>query len=166
MRDGFRLTCTNTRGWFFTIARSTRSTTVPDLFALFMFYKGHRFFTEDVNLIRPYLEDFWRTDFSTLPATIALIRINGNVPVPGPILKSIISYDVISFFTLSIFGLNPQSAIRNPQPVIRLFFRSLPFPSSTKLVQTKLLQCHRRAECQRDICDRYTLSCSKLDQPF
>ena len=66
-----------------------------------MFYKGHRFFSEDVNLVRPYFEDFCRTYSSTLTATIALIRINGNIPVAGPILKSIISYHCFALLSPS-----------------------------------------------------------------
>jgi hypothetical protein len=57
-----------------------------------MFYKGHEFFTEDVNLIRPHLEDFRRTDFRALAATIALVRVDGDIPIARPIPKTIIGY--------------------------------------------------------------------------
>jgi len=80
-----------------------------------MFYKGHRFLTEDVNLIRPYFKDFWGTDFSTLTAAIALIRINGSVPVPGPILTSVIGDHVISFYS---FDFRIKSATCNPKSAI------------------------------------------------
>jgi hypothetical protein len=90
MRDGFQFAYTDARGRFFTIVRSARCTTVSDPLTLFVFYKSDWFFTQDFNLVRPHFEDFWRTDFNTLPATIAFIRINSNIPIAGPILESII----------------------------------------------------------------------------
>jgi hypothetical protein len=57
-----------------------------------MLYKGHGFFTEDINLIRTHLEDLGWTDFRALAATIALVRVDGDVPVARPIPKTIIGY--------------------------------------------------------------------------
>jgi hypothetical protein len=59
-----------------------------------MFYKGHGFFTEDINLIRPHLEDFGRADFRALAATIALVRVDGDIPIARAVLKTIVSYHI------------------------------------------------------------------------
>jgi hypothetical protein len=72
-----------------------------------MLYKGHGFFTEDINLIRPHLEDFGRADFRALAATIALVRVDDDIPVARPILKTIIGYHVVSFFPLTL-SLSPS----------------------------------------------------------
>jgi hypothetical protein len=87
------------RSWFaschagrrlLTITWLARSTTVPDLLALLVLYKSHWFFSENINLIRSYFKDLRRADFSTLATSITLICINGDIPVAGPILKSIV----------------------------------------------------------------------------
>jgi len=96
VRDGFCFTDFGTGCWFFPIARLARSATIPDLLALVMFYKGHRFFTEDVNLVRPYFKDFCQTNLWALPASIAFVRIDGDIPVARAILKPIIGYHVFS----------------------------------------------------------------------
>jgi hypothetical protein len=57
-----------------------------------MFYVGYGFFTEDVNFVRTHLENFDRTDFRALAATIALVRVDGDIPVARPIPKTIIGY--------------------------------------------------------------------------
>jgi hypothetical protein len=96
VRDGFRLTGSDTGWWLFTITRSARSTAIPDLLALLMFYRGHRLFTEDVNLVRSYFKEFWRTDLLALTAPIALVRIDDDVPITGAILETIIGYHASS----------------------------------------------------------------------
>jgi len=63
-----------------------------------MFYRGHRPFTEDVNLVRSYFKDSWRTDLLALTAPIALVRIDDDVPITGAILETIIGYHLFSFF--------------------------------------------------------------------
>lgn len=60
-----------------------------------MLYKGHRFFTKDVNFIRPYFKDFGWANFWALTASIAFVRIDGDIPVAGPIPKTIIGNHVI-----------------------------------------------------------------------
>jgi len=92
MSDGLRFTDSHTRCWFCTIARSARSAAILDLLALLLFHKCDGFFAEDVNLVRTHLEDFGRTDFRALAATIALVHVDGDIPVAGPILKTIIGY--------------------------------------------------------------------------
>jgi len=62
-----------------------------------MLYKGHRFFTKDVKLIWPCFKDFCWTNFWALTASIAFVRIDGDIPVAGPIPKTIIGNHVISF---------------------------------------------------------------------
>jgi hypothetical protein len=57
-----------------------------------MLYKGHGFFAEDVNLIRTHLEDFGRTNFRALAAAIALVRVDGDIPIARAVLKTIIGY--------------------------------------------------------------------------
>jgi hypothetical protein len=95
MRDGLRFTDSHTRCWFCPIARSARSAAILDLLALLLFHKCDGFFAEDVNLVRTHLEDFGRTDFRALAATIALVRIDGDIPVARPIPKTIIGYHFI-----------------------------------------------------------------------
>ena len=80
----------------FPIARSARGAAIPDLLALLMFYKGHRFFTEDVDLVRSYFKDFCWTNLQALPASIAFIRIDGDIPVTRAVLKTIIGNHVFS----------------------------------------------------------------------
>ena len=96
MSDGLRFTDSHTRCWFCTIARSARSAAILDLLALLLFHKCDGFFAEDVNLVRTHLEDFGRTDFRALAATIALVRVDGDIPVARAVLKTIIGYHVIS----------------------------------------------------------------------
>jgi hypothetical protein len=95
MSDGLRFTDSYTRRWFCTIARSARSAAILDLLALLLFHKCDGFFAEDVNLVRTYLYDFGRTDFRALAATIALVRVDGDIPVARPIPKTIIGYHFI-----------------------------------------------------------------------
>jgi hypothetical protein len=90
MGDGLRFTDSHTRCWVCTIARSARSTAILDLLALLMFHKGHGSFTEDINLVRTHIEDFGRTDFRALAATIALVRVDGDIPVARAIPETII----------------------------------------------------------------------------
>jgi hypothetical protein len=96
VRDGFYFTDFDTGCWFFPIARLTGSAAIPDLLALLMFYKGHRFFAEDVNLVWPYFKDFCRTNLWALTASIAFVRIDGDIPVARAVLKTIIGYHVFS----------------------------------------------------------------------
>jgi hypothetical protein len=97
VRDGFRFANSDTGCWFSAIARSTRSATIPDLLALLMLYKGHRFFTKDVKLIWPYFKDFCWTNFWALTASIAFVRIDGDIPVARAIFKTIIGNHVFPF---------------------------------------------------------------------
>jgi hypothetical protein len=92
MSDGLLFADSHTRGWFCTIARLARGTAILDLLPLLFYHKCDGFFAEDVNLVRTHLEDFGRTDFRALAATIALVRVDGDIPVAGPILKTIIGY--------------------------------------------------------------------------
>jgi hypothetical protein len=80
MGDGFWFTDANTGRRFISIARVTRSAMIPDLLAVLMLYKGYRFFTEDVDLIRPYFKDFCWTDLYALTTSIAFFRIDGDIP--------------------------------------------------------------------------------------
>jgi hypothetical protein len=61
-----------------------------------MLYKGHRFFTKDVKLIRSYSKDFCWTNFWALTASIAFVRIDGDIPVARAVLKTIIANHVFS----------------------------------------------------------------------
>jgi len=90
VRDGLPLTDTDTGGRFLPIPRSARSAAILDLLALLLFHKGDGFFAEDVNLIRTHLEDFGRTDFRTVAATIALVRVDGDIPITRAIPKTIV----------------------------------------------------------------------------
>jgi hypothetical protein len=67
-----------------------------------MLHKGHGFFTEDVNLIRPHLENFGGADSGTFAAAIALIRVDDDIPIARAVLKTIIGYH--DFPPLSRFG--------------------------------------------------------------
>jgi hypothetical protein len=67
-----------------------------------MLYKGYGFFTKDIHLIRPHLEDFGRADFRALAATIALVRVDGDIPIARAVLKTIVSYHNLP--PLSKFG--------------------------------------------------------------
>jgi hypothetical protein len=62
-----------------------------------MFHKGYGFFSKDVNLIRPHPENFGRTDFRALTAPTALGRVDDDIPIARPVLKTIIGYHVFSF---------------------------------------------------------------------
>jgi hypothetical protein len=62
-----------------------------------MLYKGHRFFTKDVDLIRSYFKDFCRTNLRALTASIAFVRIDGDIPVARAVLKTIIGNHVFPF---------------------------------------------------------------------
>ena len=66
--------------WFFPIARPAWSATVPYFLSLLVFYKSHGFFTEDINLIRPYFKDFCWTGSGTLTASIAFVCVDGDIP--------------------------------------------------------------------------------------
>jgi len=100
VRDGLWLADPDTGCWFITVAGSAGSATIPDFVSLFMLYKGDRFSAEDVDLIRPHLEDFDRADFKTLSAAVALVRIDDDIPVVRPIFKTIIGYHVLFVFLL------------------------------------------------------------------
>ena len=108
MSDGFSFTDYCTRRWFRTTARSTRSAAILDLLALLVFHKCHGFFAEEVNLVRTHLEDFGRTDFRALAATIAPVRVDGNIPVARPVPKTVIGYHFCFLFAYS------WDVIRNP----------------------------------------------------
>jgi hypothetical protein len=95
------------RSWFaschagrqrLTITWLARSTTVPDLLPLLVLYKSHWFFSENINLIQSYFKDLRRADFSTLATSITLICINGDIPVAGPVFKTVIGYHDLSWF--------------------------------------------------------------------
>ena len=92
MRDGVWFTDSDTGCWFITVAGVAGSAAIPDFFSLRMFYKDDGFLAEDVDLVRPHLEDFGRTDFRALAAPSALIRVDDDIPVAGPVLKTIIGY--------------------------------------------------------------------------
>jgi hypothetical protein len=115
MGDGFWFTSADTGCWFCTIARPAGSATVPELPALLMLHKGYRFFTEDINFIRPHFKDFCWADFLALTASIALICVDDDIPVARPILKPIIGNHVISFLFFAFWNEigNPQSEIGN-----------------------------------------------------
>lgn len=100
MSDGLWFTDSNTRCWLRTIARSAGSATIPDLLALLMLHKGYGFFTEDVNLIRPHLENFGRTDPGTFAAAVTLIRVDDDIPIARAVLKTIIGYHALFPFLL------------------------------------------------------------------
>jgi len=90
-----------------------------DLLALLLFHKCDGFFAEDVNLVRTHLEDFGRTDFRALAATIALVRVNGDIPIARAVLKTIIGYHVISFLFFPLYHrFRTKSAIYNPKSAI------------------------------------------------
>jgi hypothetical protein len=79
-----------------------------------MLYKGHGFFTEDIHLVRPHLEDFGRADFRALAATIALVRVDDDIPIAGAVFKTIVGYHVLPFFLLTL-SLSPQRPCHNRQ---------------------------------------------------
>jgi hypothetical protein len=82
MGDGFWLTGLDAGCRFFTTTRLARGARIPDLFSFLMFYESHGIFSEDIDLIGTNFERLRRTDFHALPATVAFIRINGDIPVP------------------------------------------------------------------------------------
>ena len=92
MRNGLRFTNSHTRGWLCTIARSASGTVILDLLPLLLFHQCDGFFAEEVNFVRTHLEDLGRADFRTLAAAITPVRVNGDIPVAGPIRKTIIDY--------------------------------------------------------------------------
>jgi hypothetical protein len=96
MRDGFGFTNPDAGSWFLTIARLAWSAAIPYFLACLVFNKGHWFFTEDVNLIRSYFKDICRTNLLALPASIAFVRIDGDIPVSRAILETIIGNHVFS----------------------------------------------------------------------
>jgi len=102
VRDGLWFTDSDTGCSFITVAGAAGSAAIPDFFPLLMLYKGHGFLAENVDLVRPHLEDFGWTDFRALAAASALIRIDDDIPVAGPVLKTIIGYHNLS--PISRFG--------------------------------------------------------------
>jgi hypothetical protein len=169
MRDGLRLADSDTGCRFNSVTGTARSTAVLHPFTPLMFYKCHRFFTEDINLIRPHLEDFGLADFRALAATIALVRVDDDIPVARPILKTVIGYHVFSFSPLTL-SLSRQSLRLETEgrgnKRITLFSHSSLCPFSAEHFQRGLPRSPLRAVCQRDNRDRYTLSCSKPVLPF
>ncbi len=95
MSDGLRFTDSHTRSWFCTIARPARSAAILDLPALLLFHKCDEFFAEEVNFVRTHLEDFGRTDFRAFAATVALVRVDRDIPIAGPIPETIMGYHFI-----------------------------------------------------------------------
>ena len=73
----------------------TRCAGIADLLPFFMFYKSDGFFPEDINLIRTDFQRPGRADFHTFTASIALVCIDSDIPVAGPILKPIIGNHII-----------------------------------------------------------------------
>jgi hypothetical protein len=81
MGDGFRPTGSHAWCRFCTIPRLAGGARIPDFLSLVAFHKGDRFFSEDIDLIGTDFERLWRTDFHALPAAVAFIRIDGDIPV-------------------------------------------------------------------------------------
>ncbi len=84
-----------------TITWLARSTAVPDLVALFVLHKSYWFFSENINLIRSDFKDLRRTDFSTLSTSITPTCINGDIPVAGTILKTVVGNHILASFPAS-----------------------------------------------------------------
>jgi hypothetical protein len=98
MGNGFCFTGCDAGCRLCTVCRLARSAGIPDLLPFLMFYENHGFFPEDINLIRSYFKDLRRADFHTLTASVTFIGVDGDIPVPGPILKPIIGNHIISAF--------------------------------------------------------------------
>ena len=78
------------------VTRFTRGATVSDLLVLLMLYKSHRFFSENINLIRSYFKNLRRAEFSTVAASIALVCIDDDKPVAGTVFKTIVGNHFVS----------------------------------------------------------------------
>jgi hypothetical protein len=98
MRDRSWFASCNTGRRLLTITWLTRSAGIPDLLLFPMFYENHGFFPEDINLIRSYFKDLRRADFHTLTASITFFGVEGDIPVPRTVFKTIIGDHVISAF--------------------------------------------------------------------
>ena len=96
MRDGLWFTNCDTGRWLCTVTGLAWSTTISNLLSLFVLYKSHWFLTEDINLIGPYFKDFCWTDARALTASVAFVRIDGDIPVAGSILETVIGYHIRS----------------------------------------------------------------------
>ena len=96
VRNGSWLAGPDARRGLLAVTRFAWGATVSHLLALVMFHKHDGFVTEEIKLIGTHFEYLRRADFDTLAASIALIRSDGDIPVPGTVLKPIIGYHVCS----------------------------------------------------------------------
>jgi len=81
VRNSLSLAGSDTGWGLFSIARSTRSTAIPNLLTLLLSDLDHRFVPEWVIFILTYLKDIGRAYLHAFTAAIALIGINGKEPV-------------------------------------------------------------------------------------
>jgi len=92
VRDGLWLADADAGRWSITVTGAARSAAISDFFSLLTLHKGHGFFPEDVNLIRPHLKNFGGAGSGTFAAAIAPIRVDDDIPIARSILKTIIGY--------------------------------------------------------------------------
>ncbi len=97
MRDSPSFTSSNTGWGADAITRSAGGAGIPHLLPLLLFHAEHGGFAEDVELIGTDLEHRCRADIQTFSAPVTFIRVDGNEPFAGTILKTIICDHVISF---------------------------------------------------------------------
>ena len=92
-----------------------RSTGISNLSSFLMSYESHGFFPEDIDLIGTDFQRPGRADFHTLSASIAFIGVNGDIPVPRTVFKTVMSDHVTSVggwrleVIGKIFSLKPQT---------------------------------------------------------
>jgi hypothetical protein len=96
--DGLQFADGDTGWWFGAIAGFAGSTMVTNLLSFFMFYKSHWFFTKNVYFIRPHFENSYRAHLHTLAATITLVCVQNEIPVSGPIIKTVVGNHI--FFNI------------------------------------------------------------------
>ena len=110
MRDGSRFTGFGTGSGLLSVPWFTGSAGIADLLSLVMFDKGHRFFMEDIDLIRTDFKRLGRTGLRTLAVAIALIGIDDDIPFTRAVFETIVCYHICSMHDQSLFRLQITNA--------------------------------------------------------
>jgi hypothetical protein len=98
MGNGFCFTGCDAGRRLCTVCRLARSAGIPDLLPFLMFYENHGFFPEDIDLIGTDFQRLGRADFHTLTTSVAFIGVDGDIPVPRTVFKTVIGDHDLSWF--------------------------------------------------------------------
>ena len=101
--DGSWLAGNDTGSRCLAVARLAGGAGIPGLPALVMSHKGHGSFPKDVNLVGTAFQNLRRANLRTLATAVAFTGIDRHVPVPGPVLETIVG-DHDQPFISSEFG--------------------------------------------------------------